>query len=76
MKAKSIRNYRRPNGLNSLEPPLTAIDTVGELVLQTTRLLANQLSYSFFYNGIFNVLDRFMLIQIGIDLKEIKSIEI
>lgn len=35
-------NYVPPEGLNSLEPPLPSIAASGELMLETTRLLAYQ----------------------------------
>lgn len=42
--AKRMKNYRRPHGLNSLEPSVEAIETTAELVLQVTKILAKQLS--------------------------------
>lgn len=41
--AKHKRGYQRPMGLDSLEPPLPVIDMTGELTLETTKILAEQL---------------------------------
>lgn len=50
--AKHRRRYQRPAGLDSLEPPLPVLDMTGELTLETTKILAEQLRN---YFCLFNV---------------------
>jgi len=44
--AKHRRKYQRPRGIDSLEPPIPAIEVTGELTQEVTRTLAEQFKLS------------------------------